>query len=541
MTVVLQAMRFHPRDHHIHEQAAAALAIICELDQAKEAWTNLKVGEQGNEVSACTLLCRSIQTMYRYPAAAKQVLKLTALVALAPTVKVLIVQGAPPPLPHVLETMAHNQGDPAVMYYCLKALAALAHPQPPPESAQICVDIIDQVVISMKTHFKDVRVQETGCEVISKLALMEELQDAIRLKCVIGVVCMALKNFESDQGIQRKGCRALANIAEYEESRVEIRNQGGIKCVVQSMRYHVAHPEVGEQGCAAIANLALNEQNRVEVANSDGVKAVLAGLQRHQNHPGIQAYGLGALGNLAVHEENCRVILQAGAIQMVIHAMRTWPNEARVQHFACVACSNFAHDDANKVAIGKAGGNRLIIESMTRHIDHVGTQEQGCGALANLGIHANNMVEIASLNGIEVVIAALRRHHHHKGVQENASFALSKFLAMPNENYRQRMKSAGAEEALTKVRDGDPPPDFDVRICVNVLLRRLNEEAPAQAQFQQSHGKGGGQWGYGQQMGQQILRPQAGQAVHIQHVQPVPMMHQVSPHAMYGKGKGRVH
>lgn len=165
-----------------------------------------------------------------------------------------------------------------------------------------------------------------------------------------------------------------------------------------------------------------------------------------------------------------------------MYGMTTWPDEPRVQHFACLALSNFAHDDANKVAIGQVGGNQQIVVAMSRHADHAGVQEQACGALANLGIHQQNMVEIAQLGGIELVVNALKKHPSHEGVQENACFALSKFLTIPNESYRQRMKKANAEEALSLIRDSNP--SFDVRICVNVLLRRLTEEVAPQQQVQ---------------------------------------------------------
>eukprot|EP00929_Paragymnodinium_shiwhaense_P052157 TRINITY_DN26135_c0_g2_i1.p1 TRINITY_DN26135_c0_g2~~TRINITY_DN26135_c0_g2_i1.p1 ORF type:complete len:171 (-),score=28.50 TRINITY_DN26135_c0_g2_i1:187-699(-) len=85
---------------------------------------------------------------------------------------------------------------------------------------------------------------------------------------------------------------------------------------------------------------------------------------------------------------------------------------------------------------------------------------------------------------------------------------------MPNENYRQRMKTAGAEEALTEIRNSNPP--FDVRICVNVLLRRLNEAAPvpqappsmgsgfsAPSAAHQTAPSGGGGWGAPSQQQQQ--------------------------------------
>ncbi|CAJ1395030.1 unnamed protein product, partial [Effrenium voratum] len=107
-------------------------------------------------------------------------------------------------------------------------------------------------------------------------------------------------------------------------------------------------------------------------------------------------------------------------------------------------------------------------------------QEQACGALANLGVHQQNMVEIAQLSGIGLVIASLKRFPTEPGVQENGCFALSKFLTMPNESYRQRMKAADAEAALDMIKNSKP--SFDVKICCNVLLRRLGEEgggAPA--------------------------------------------------------------
>jgi len=116
----------------------------------------------------------------------------------------------------------------------------------------------------------------------------------------------------------------------------------------------------------------------------------------------------------------------------------------------------------------------MIITAMRSHPDHAGVQEQACAALANLGMVQQNMSEIAKMDGIEFVVAALKRHSTHAGMQENACFALSKFLAMPNENYRQRMRQAGAEEALTMIKDGCA--SFDVRICVTVLLRRLTTD-----------------------------------------------------------------
>jgi len=480
--LLVKDMHDFPGEKHIHEQAAAALTILCEHESNVLSFASTILGEEDAQVSATVVLNHSVMSWYQEDQVVRQTLKLMGLLAAVDdAMRAQLLAGPPGGLEVAVNAINENLQSDVVCYYGLKAVASIAYPQPPPEYGLFCAGLIDIVVTAMKTHMRqeDNRVQEAGCEVLSVLALMEELQDALLQKGVVPVLCAASKGWMNDTLIQRKACRAFANLAEYSDMCDEIREKGGIACIIESMRYHVGHPEVGEQGCAALANLALNEQNRLEVARMDGVKAVLAGLRQHA-HPGIQAYGLGALGNLAVEESNLTVILKNGALQMVINAMTKWPDDARVQHFACLAISNFAHDDENKVAFGKLGGNKLVIAAMQRHPDHQGVQEQACGALANLGIHATNMTEIASLQGIELVIMGIKRNPHHKGVQENGCFALSKFLAMPNEDYRRRMISAGAQAALEGIRDCDPPPDFDVRICVNVLLRRLAEEFKAE-------------------------------------------------------------
>jgi len=237
-------------------------------------------------------------------ASVKQSLKLIAVVALDSNVKQLLL--ALGMCTHIVSATLQFSQDNSIMYYGFKAFVSLCHGSAPPDDVHhACGDLLELVIATMRGLPDDVRIQESGCEVLAILARLEQLQQAIATRGGIAVICEALKKHEAETGIQRKGCRALANMAEWEATRAAIRSEGGIPLVVNGMRYHVQHPEVGEQGCAAIANLALDEENRTEVARCDGVKACIAGLKLHQSHPGIQAYGLGALGNLAVQEDNC--------------------------------------------------------------------------------------------------------------------------------------------------------------------------------------------------------------------------------------------
>ena len=74
-------------------------------------------------------------------------------------------------------------------------------------------------------------MQESGCEVLSILARLEEMQEPIIVKGGVALICLALKSFQADTGIQRKGCRAFANLGEFQTSREAIRREGGVSPV----------------------------------------------------------------------------------------------------------------------------------------------------------------------------------------------------------------------------------------------------------------------------------------------------------------------
>eukprot|EP00913_Durusdinium_trenchii_P009817 g9217.t1 len=406
---LVAAMYWHPTDQHVNEQASAALSILCESDRGKSILAQTLVDDQ----SSAEIIATSMRGLYHVANTLKQIAKLVAIAGLDETMN----PGSESIGSRGFTFWTLGNQDQGVAFYVLKAIVTLAYPYPPPQMLTLCGTLLDLVIAIMKLFPQEARIQESGCEVLSVLARLEEMQEPIISKGGISLICTALKAFQADTGIQRKGCRAFANLGEFQVSREAIRREGGIELIIYGMKYHVSHPEVGDLDNGNGFGVS-EEGNRSHIAQNEGVNAVLAGLRLHQNHPGIQAFGLGALGNLATAEDNCAVILKAGAIDMVMNAMNAWKDEARVQHFACLALSNFAHDDANKVAID------------------LDAARNGC-------------------------------------------FALSKFLTMPNESYRQRMKAADAEAALEVIKTSKP--SFDVKICCNVLLRRLAEEAPQSA------------------------------------------------------------
>jgi len=78
--VILTSMYFHPREPHVHEQANAALSILCEVDQNKSTVCSSCIG-QGTEQqqTGCQLLHTSIRNMTTNPSTVKQCLKCIAV------------------------------------------------------------------------------------------------------------------------------------------------------------------------------------------------------------------------------------------------------------------------------------------------------------------------------------------------------------------------------------------------------------------------------------------------------------------------------
>eukprot|EP00434_Breviolum_minutum_P015963 symbB.v1.2.014071.t1/scaffold1011.1/size144341/1 len=264
---LVAAMYWHPTDQHVNEQACAALSILCESDRGKSILAKTVVDDQ----SSPEIIANSMRSLYGVAPTLKQLAKLVAIAGLDDTMKdgflkAFILNG----LVQSLEAHSKDQG---VVFYVLKAIVTLAYPYPPPQLISLCGSLLDIVIAVMKLFPSEARVQETGCEVLSILARMEDLQEPIISKGGISLICLALKSFQADTGIQRKGCRAFANLGEFQVSREAIRREGGIELIVLGMKYHVSHPEVGEQGCAALANLALDEANRSHIAQKEGVQA----------------------------------------------------------------------------------------------------------------------------------------------------------------------------------------------------------------------------------------------------------------------------
>ena len=148
-------------------------------------------------------------------------------------------------------------------------------------------------------------------------------------------------------------------------------------------------------------------------------------------------------------------------IDAVLRDMRQHPEDAKVQEKGCKGLRRLATNNAdNKVKIGAGGGVEAIVQAMGGHRGSENVQEQGCWALEILSDdNESNAVKIGAGGGVEAIVQAMEveaivqamggRFRGNVLLQCVGCSALLS-LGRSNRDILQRIKSAGAEEAVQR-------------------------------------------------------------------------------------------
>ena len=89
------------------------------------------------------------------------------------------------------------------------------------------------------------------------------------------------------------------------------------------------------------------------------------------------------------------------------------------------------------------------MQAMDRHRGSEGVQEKGCGALWHLAVNADIAVKIGAEGGVEAIVQAMGGHPGSGVLQRYCCGALGT-LGQSNRDIQQRIKRAGAEEAVQR-------------------------------------------------------------------------------------------
>mmetsp|Transcript_21875 Transcript_21875/g.28183 ORF Transcript_21875/g.28183 Transcript_21875/m.28183 type:complete len:673 (-) Transcript_21875:1103-3121(-) len=189
------------------------------------------------------------------------------------------------------------------------------------------VEGIDTIVMIMRTHPRQTKIQMLSCWTLSNLAVSKSLKTYIGQNGAMNLIIDSMWEQDHDAKLIEYACRALWSLSVDPDNKAEIGHATGIDSIINGMRQHEASFGVQEKGCGALSNLAANsENNKIIIANSEGIDVIKQAMEIHPSHEGVQDKGCLALRKLVT--ENTLPLMACLELQDVLeHARRTFPGK----------------------------------------------------------------------------------------------------------------------------------------------------------------------------------------------------------------------
>ena len=217
---------------------------------------------------------------------------------------------------------------------------------------------INGVMAIMNAHLKNADVQEFFCkELLKKITknkittTKDHLQNQLMVVTAGGIkaVVAAMNAHLNNAAVQEYGCIILMRIAVLAEKQPKVAVAGGIEAVVAAMNAHLDNAAIQEFGCWALSNIAVPADNQLKVAAKGGIEAVVAAMNAHTRVAAIQKKGCWALSNIAVLADNQLKVAAKGGIKAVVDAMNAHLDNADINKNGCAALQSITNNNMNTI------------------------------------------------------------------------------------------------------------------------------------------------------------------------------------------------
>eukprot|EP00980_Cylindrotheca_fusiformis_P021235 scaffold8161_cov111-Cylindrotheca_fusiformis.AAC.12 len=161
-------------------------------------------------------------------------------------------------------------------------------------------------------------VAQIGCELLVNVTRnSQDFQRAIWAKGGIELLLNCMRTHVKNLRVQDLGCCALRNICLNKDNRTPVEEQGGIATILVTMDFFVTNSTIQAYGCDALGRLAMEEHCRQEVIAAQGVEAGIAAIKHHKTHAGVQDRAVFLLLNLTQSAEATSLMVKLEVLPLV--------------------------------------------------------------------------------------------------------------------------------------------------------------------------------------------------------------------------------
>jgi hypothetical protein len=148
------------------------------------------------------------------------------------------------------------------------------------------------VAASMSANLSDPRAQADGCETLRTIVQGNAANKTIIVSAGgLEAIVAAMRAFTSSLPVQETGCDVIFHLALVEQLRAPIVSAEGIVVVVGAMRAFAANSSIQQSGCSVLDDLSKIEANRAPIVSAGGIEAVQAAMRAHPTVANINSWG----------------------------------------------------------------------------------------------------------------------------------------------------------------------------------------------------------------------------------------------------------
>lgn len=208
-----------------------------------------------------------------------------------------------------------------VQVHCLGVLASICKEAPANRFAILDAGGVEDVLCSMKTHPKDIHLQESACNAIPSICGNPSVPDdsasagvcPVRAAFASAGVCKllltCLQTFVDTESVAGAVIRAMRALSTDPQSRDGFQCIQTSKYVAMAMTVHRSCISIQRDGCAFLTNVAVNiKLQMVTTVPKEELDTIVQAMAHHRTESSVIRGACFALKNYTHEEANCRTL-----------------------------------------------------------------------------------------------------------------------------------------------------------------------------------------------------------------------------------------
>jgi len=351
-------------------------------------------------------------------------------------------------------------------------------------ASKICeCGVLEGLLFAMQSHAKDLSIQESGCDLITRLTGLLP-KDTPEFKSAVVVLSSNIKSIDDTHTKAYSSCLdALNSLCQLSDENKRGFAKAGNDChsaVIRGLASSESPSlETRELACqlfwcvtsdrTALSLLSLNGLLSKKIV--DALKSV----PRAKSSVHFYGAACGTLANLALDPNNHSKMIDLGVVPILCEAIYVYDFSVDVNSAACTALANLSASRDIRKFIASQGGIPALFSAMQSTSDDPSVQSEAFGALHNL-CESSSDGKHDIVADLDIIITAFFRHEEVKYIQQITCSILCR-LSGDQKCRKSMIMLSGTFDALAKIMKSNPQKKLVQKAACSALRNLSTEEA----------------------------------------------------------------